>query len=146
MKKYILSSIIALATLIASYSCSAEDLLVNVRDLPQTIQSFLAGHFSNNNVVVAVKDGNEYEIRMDNGWELEFDNKGQWEKVDCKRDEVPASVTALIPETIVSYLNSNFEKTFITEISKDRSGYEVELSNGLDLRFSSKGNLMKIDD
>ena len=146
MKKFFLSSIIAVAVCVISYSCSAENNIVNVQDLPQTIQSFLSSHFQNTSVSVAIKDGNDFEIRMDNGWEIEFDHKGQWENIDCKRDEVPASVIALIPETAVSYLNSNFEKAFITEISKDRSGYDVELSNGLDLRFSSKGNLKKVDD
>ena len=146
MKKFFLSSIIAMAVCVISYSCSAEDLLVNVQDLPQTVQSFLASHFPNTSVAVAIKDGNDYEIRMGNGWEMEFDHDGQWENIDCKRDEVPASVITLIPEKIVSYLNSNFENVFITEISKDRSGYEVELSNGLDMRFSSKGSLKTIDD
>ena len=36
----------------------------------------IAAHFSNTGVAVAIKDGNEYEIRMENGWEIEFDNKG----------------------------------------------------------------------
>ena len=146
MRNLIISSIIAMTACIFSCSCTAEDLLVNVNDLPQTIQSFLASHFPNTKATTAIKDGNEYEIRMENGWEMEFDNEGQWEKVDCKLDEVPASVIALIPEKIISYIRSNFEKAYITEISKDRSGYDVELSNGLDLEFSSKGNLRTIDD
>ena len=44
------------------------------------------------------------------------------------------------------YLNSNFETAFITEISRDRSGYDIELSNGLDLEFSSNGSLRTIGD
>ena len=146
MKKVFLSTIIAMAACVFASSCSAKDTIVKVQDLPQTIQSFIASHFSNTSVALAIKDGNEYEIRMDNGWEVEFDNKGQWEKIDCKRDEVPASVIALIPETIASYLTSNFDKAYVTEISKDHSGYDIELSNGLDLEFSSNGRFKKIDD
>ena len=146
MNKFFLSSIIAMAVCIISCSCSAEDLFVSTRDLPQTIQSFLASHFPNASVATTIKDGNDYEIRMNNGWEMEFDHNGQWENIDCKRDEVPASVLALIPETIVSYINSNFATAFITEISRDRSGYDVELSNGLDMKFSSKGIFKAIDD
>ena len=146
MKKLFISSIIAMAACLFSSSCTAEDLFVNAQVLPQTIQSFLASHFPNTKTALAIKDGNEYEIRMENGWEMEFDNEGQWEKIDCKLDEVPASVITLIPETIVSYIRSNFEKAYITEISRDRSGYDVELSNGFDLEFSSKGIFRKIDD
>ena len=76
MKKVFLSSIFAIAACVFAYSCSAKDTVVKVKDLPQTIQSFLAAHFSNTGVAVAIKDGNEYEIRMENGWEIEFNNKG----------------------------------------------------------------------
>ena len=146
MKKVFLSSIIAIAAFVFAYSCSAKDTIVKVKDLPQTIQSFLAAHFSNTGVAVAIKDGNEFEIRMNNGWEIEFDNKGQWENIDCKRDKVPSSVISLIPETIASYLRSNFDKAYVTEISKGHSGYDIELSNGLNLEFSSNGRFKKIDD
>ena len=146
MNKSLLSSIIAIAICVVSCSCSKAELYVNAKDLPQTIQSFLASHFPNTDVARTIKDGNEYEIRMGNGWEIEFDNKGQWETIDCKRDEVPASVISLIPDSIIMYLNSNFETAFITEISRDRSGYDIELSNGLDLEFYSNGSLRTIGD
>lgn len=146
MKKLIFSSVIAIAASVFACACSAKDTVVKIQDLPQAIQSFISEHFSNTGVALAIKDGNEYEVRMDNGWEIEFDNKGQWENIDCKRDEVPASVFSLIPESIAAYLSSNFEKAFVTEISKDHSGYDVELSNGLDLEFSSNGRFKKIDD
>lgn len=146
MKKFFLSSILAMSVCLVSLSCNADDLFINVRELPQTVQSFIASHFPNTSVLSTIKDGNDYEIRMDNGWEMEFDHNGQWETVDCKRDEIPASVIALIPETIVSYIRNNYPTVFITEISRDRSGYDVELSNGLDLKFSSKGNFIRIDD
>jgi len=34
----------------------------------------------------------------------------------------------------------------IKEIKKKRTGYEVELSNGLDLEFNSKGKFLRMDD
>ena len=145
-KHIFLSLAIVMAACLIACSCSAKNTIVKVQDLPQAAQAFLATHFSNTDVALAIKDGNEYEIRMDNGWELEFDNKGQWEKIDCQRDAIPASVASTLPEAIVSYLSSNFENAFITEISKDRSGYDIELSNGLDLEFTSKGRFKRIDD
>lgn len=146
MNKFFLSSIIAMAVCVVSSSCNAEDMFVSTRELPQTAQTFLASHFPNTSVASTIKDGHDYEIRMNNGWEVEFNHNGEWENIDCKRDEVPASVLALIPETIVAYINSNYATAYITEISRDRAGYEVELSNGLDLKFSSKGTFKAIDD
>ena len=145
-KHIFLSLAIVMVACLIACSCSAKNTIVKVQDLPQAAQAFLATHFSNTDVALVIKDGNEYEIRMENGWELEFDNKGQWEKIDCQRDAIPASVTSTLPEAIVSYLSSNFENAFVTEISKDRSGYDIELSNGLDLEFTSKGRFKRIDD
>ena len=145
-KHIFLSLAVVMAACLFACSCSAKNTIVKVQDLPQAVQAFLAAHFTGTDVAVAIKDGNEYEIRMENGWELEFDNKGQWEKIDCQRDAIPASVTSTLPEAIVSYLNSNFEKAFVTEIARDRSGYDVELSNGIDLEFTSKGRFKRIDD
>ena len=132
-KHIFLSLAIVMAACLIACSCSAKNTIVKVQDLPQAAQAFLAAHFTGTDVAVAIKDGNEYEIRMDNGWELEFDNKGQWEKIDCQRDAIPASVASTLPEAIVSYISSNFEKAFVTEINKDHSGYDIELSNGLDM-------------
>lgn len=145
-KHIFLSLAIVMAACLIAYSCCAKNTIVKIQDLPQAAQAFLAAHFTGTDVALAIKDGNEYEIRMDNGWELEFDNKGQWEKIDCQRDAIPASVASTLPEAIVSYLSSNFENAFVTEISKDRSGYDIELSNGLDLEFTSKGRFKRIDD
>nr|WP_242499231.1 PepSY-like domain-containing protein [Flavobacterium sp. 140616W15] len=46
---------------------------------------------------------------------------------------------------IVSYINTNFANTTITKIDKGTWGYEVNLSNGLELEFNSKGNFIRID-
>lgn len=146
MKKILLTSAVAIAACFFAFTCSARDTVIKVKDLPKTAQTFLATHFSGIEVAVAIKDGHEYEIRLENGWELDIDHKGQWETIDCNRDEVPASVMATIPKEIVSYLKSNFEKAYVTEISKDLSGYDVELSNGLDVEFYPNGRFKRIDD
>lgn len=146
MRTFFLSAAAVALAFIISGSCSARNIIVKVQDLPQAAQSFLTEHFDSEEVSLAIKDDNEYEVRFVNGWEVEFDRKGQWKKVDCKRDEVPAGIISLIPEAITSYLSVNFDKAFVTEISKDRSGYDIELNNGLDLDFTSKGQLKEIDD
>ena len=56
MKRIILSSVMAMAACLFACSCSAKDTIVKVQDLPQTVQSFLAAHFSNTGVAVAIID------------------------------------------------------------------------------------------
>lgn len=148
MKKSITIIAIIMAVMVcaASYYCSARNVIVTLQELPQQAQSFLAAHFDTSDISSIVKDGNEYEVRFENGTEVEFNHKGQWENIDCKREPVPASIIALLPEQIPSYLKTNFKKAFITKLGKEHFGYDLELSNGLDLEFSSNGRLKKVDD
>ncbi len=146
MKNLLVSITAAVIACIMSCSCNAKDIIIKVQDLPQAAQSFVSTHFKTLEVSFAIKDGNEYEVHFTNGWELEFNRKGEWKKIDCKHEAVPTSVIALIPESIPAYIKSNFANAFVTEISKDRWEYDIELSNGLDLEFSLNGNLKKVDD
>lgn len=146
MRKLFVSIAAAVIACIISCSCNAKDVVIKVQDLPQAAQSFISTHFKGIDVTFVIKDGNEYDVRFANGWELEFNRKGEWKTVDCKHEAVPSSIIALIPESIPAYIQSNFANAFVTEISKDRWEYDIELSNGLDLEFSLNGKLKKVDD
>ena len=52
----------------------------------------------------------------------------------------------LVPEAIAAYVQATFPNNVITKIDKERYGYEIELSNDMDLKFNKKGNLIGIDD
>ena len=43
-------------------------------------------------------------------------------------------------------MKANFPGVFVVKVDKERYGYEIELSNELELKFDKKGNLMSIDD
>ena len=75
--------------------------------------------------------------------ELEFDKNGTWDKVDCNYSAVPAN---LVPAAIANYVKTHFAGATIVKIDKERYGYDVELSNELDLKFNKKGQLVNIDD
>ena len=146
MRNLFVSIAAAVIACIISCSCNARDIVIKVQDLPQAAQSFISTHFKGIDVTFVIKDGNEYDVRFANGWELEFNRKGEWKTVDCKHEAVPSSIIALIPESIPAYIQSYFTNAFVTEISKDRREYDIELNNGLDLEFSLNGKLKKVDD
>ncbi|CEN50951.1 conserved hypothetical protein [Capnocytophaga canimorsus] len=54
--------------------------------------------------------------------------------------------TEIIPQSISQYVQKNFPNVFVKEIKKRRSGYDVEISNGLDLEFNKQGKFIRIDD
>ena len=77
------------------------------------------------------------------GEEIDFDRSGNWDKVDCQYTAVPASI---IPAPIASYVKVNFPQMPITKIDKKIYGYSVELSDEFELKFTSNGMLLFMDD
>jgi len=125
----------------------AKDKIIPANQLPAQAQTFVQTHFPEQSISYAKIDKDfgkkTYEVRLANGVELEFDKSGSWDKVDCKNRAVPAK---LVPAAIANYVKKNFAGITIVKIDKERNGYEVELSNDLDLKFNSKGKLIKVDD
>ncbi len=145
MKKFLLSAL-AIATL-AVTPTMAEDVAITAQQLPQEAQTFLKTNFANNKVVAAFHDNdisdNDYTVMLENGAKVEFDSKGKWESVKCRNGQMPAGV---VPAGIQSYLSSQYPTLGIEKIERKRYGYEVELTNDLDLKFDSNGKFVGLDD
>lgn len=126
----------------------AQETVITQSELPKTAQTFLGKNFSGQNVIQVVKDkgmiSTDYEIMMEDGTKIEFDGEGNWQEVDGK--DKSAIPTGFIPNAITSYVSKNFPTHKISKIEKDRTKFEVELTNGLDLEFDSKGKFLRIDD
>lgn len=133
----------ALMCVIMSATTFASDRVIAVNQLPAAAQTFINQTFPGATIMYAEIDDGKYEVHLNDGTEINFDRKGNWDKVDCKLKAVPAH---LIPATIASNVETQFSGTVITKIDKERNGYEIELSNGLDLKFNRQGLLIEIDD
>ena len=123
---------------------------INREDLPETAQQFLTDHFDKARVSMVKTDKHllkktDYDVKLVNGTKIDFNNKGEWTCVDCKQKEVPAS---LIPSKVAKYVAANFPETFVTKIEKKTLSYEIELNDGVGLKFDRLGNFksMKLDD
>ena len=53
---------------------------------------------------------------------------------------------ALVPTAISSYVKTTYTNVRIVQIERDRKGYEIELSNGLDIKFNKQFKVVEIDD
>ena len=115
--------------------------------LPEAVTAFLNKHFPDATVVGVETDpkygGMEYDIMLNDGTEIDFDRNNQWESVDCHVKAVPV---ALVPSAIASYVQANYQSTPITKISNKGYGYDIDLANGLELKFNSNGQFVGIDD
>ena len=136
-----------LCMLLQSVTCLADDKIIPVEQLPAPAKTFVKKYFPQATIEYATKDtefmGTTYEVRLSDGTEVDFDKKGNWDNVDCKTKAVPAS---LVPAAIAQYVKAHYPNTVIVKIDKERGGYEIELSNDLELKFNSKGKLIGIDD
>lgn len=135
--------LVALMCMIMSATTFASDRVITANQLPAAAQTFINQTFPGASIMYAEIDDGKYEVHLNDGTEINFDRKGNWDKVDCKLKAVPAH---LIPATIASNVETQFSGTVITKIDKERYGYEIELSNGLDLKFNRQGMLSEIDD
>lgn len=138
----------ALAAFFASAGfVSCKDLIITADKLPSAAQAFIKEYFPQSAVSYAKKDKEllktTYEVVLQDGTEIEFDAKGQWDKVDCKRSAVPA---ALVPGIIAAYVQANFPGQTVVKIDKEPYGHEIELSGDLELKFDKNGKLLKVDD
>lgn len=119
----------------------------NAQALPEAVNAFVKQYFPNATIAGVEMDsdhgGVEYDVRLSDGTEIDFDVNNQWDNVDCHTKAVPAS---LVPKAIATYVSSNYQNMAITKINKEYYGYEIELANGLDLNFDRSGNFMGMDD
>ena len=145
MRKLLLS-VLAVATL-ATTPTMAENISITAHKLPQEAQKFLSDHFSQNKVVSARHDrditDNDYTVILDNGTKIEFDASGKWESVKNNNGKMAAGV---VPVAIQGYITEHYPSLGIEKIERKRYGYEVELTNDIDLKFDSKGKFVGIDD
>ncbi len=120
----------------------------DVSKLPAAAKEFVEKHFPKEQISYILIDkenmfSTEYEVVLNNAFEIKFNKKGEWLEIDANKRALPDSV---LPKEILSYVKTSFPNEVIEKIEREHWGYDVELLNGLDLKFNSKGSLIKIDD
>lgn len=116
--------------------------------LPDVARTMLSENFKSD--VSHIKVGKEfgqirkYEVILTDGSEISFDKHGNWSDVEVGRTSSVPSAFILSP--IAKFISANQNGAKVTGIEKKAYGYEVELSNGVDVRFSLKGKFLRYDD
>jgi hypothetical protein len=143
MKKFIF--LIAIAMLASLNASADQKQVITFAQLPQAAQDAISKNFNTTNISYVMKENGrsvEYEVRFNNGTEVEFDADGALKEVDCKNATVP---DALIPSDVLTYVKTTFPAATITEWGRDDNGYEAKLNNGLKLEFDSSYRFLRID-
>lgn len=115
MKKVL--SILVLAIVAVQFAFAGDVITKDVKELPLTARNFINQYFSKPQISYIKIDSEflskKYEVTLTDRTEIDFDKKGNWMEVDCKKNAVPA---ALIPASVKDYVKANFPNEIITEI------------------------------
>ncbi|MDE7119723.1 MAG: PepSY-like domain-containing protein [Muribaculaceae bacterium] len=143
MKKLFMAMFLAVMAIAVA---RADKYTIDRSQLPAAAQEMLEKHFPKAKVSMIKVDRHllkktDYDVKLTNGTKIEFNNAGKWTSVDCKTREVPQS---LVLKPIRNYVAKNYAGLKIVEIEKKASGYEIELSDGVELKFNLLGSFTKV--
>lgn len=128
---------------------SAKDIYAHDASvLPKAAQTVIANNFKAKVSLVKIdKDFgrvSEYEVILNDGTEISFDRDGNWDNVEVNNSKsVPAS---MVPQAIRAFVKAQHSGQRIVGIDKERRGYDIELSNGIEMKFNKEGKFLKYDD
>lgn len=111
------------------------------------ITQFVTQHFPDATVQMVMPDDDDIDIVLNDYTKIEFRRNNEWKKVDCEHSTTFTAVPAtLVPEQITAYVTANFPNAIIKKLEKNFRSWEIELNNGLELKFNSNFKVMEIDD
>ena len=145
MKKFLVAIVAIIA--IAITANAGETFSRDASVLPKAAQTILADNFKAKVSMIKIdKDFgrvSEYEVILTDGSEVTFDHNGNWKEVEVSlKNSVPSF---FVPKSVSEYIKKTHSGQKIVGIEKNRSGYEVELTNGIDLKFNNQGLFLKYD-
>ena len=127
MKK--IFAILAISLSAVSFA-KADDIPVTFAQIPVDAQTFIKNTYPDEKVSYAMVDDDfirpDYTVVLASGIKVRFNHDGGLEKIDYVKMTVPDAV--------------------LVEYEIGRFGYEVKLSNGMELNFNRKFKISRFDD
>ncbi len=147
MRKIQIFMITLVAAVATAFSASADtDKPIAVEQLPAKSQKFLKTYFDGIEVSFAKMETDmfdkSYEVFFTNGSKVEFGRKGDWKEVDCQRNELPKGI---VPKQISDFVQQKHPQQKIVKIDRDKRDYEIELNNGVEIKFDLQFRVIGYD-
>lgn len=144
IKKVVAALSLAMFTALAAHA--GTDKSIPYDKLPRKAQQTIGQQFKERKVAIVKQEtdwiSKSYDVIFTDGAKIEFDKNGNWTEVDCKPHAIP---TFFVPAQIMAFAQANYPNTKVSKIEKVRSGYEVELSNDVEITFNNKFKVIDID-
>ena len=148
LKKIILVVISLVATGALGYYLAnlVRDRATSPEALPETVLAFISEHFQDEKIAFAKEDRDlfklTYEVVLTDGTKLEFRRNGDWKEIKRHRVSIPEGI---VPEEAAAKVNELYPNSVITKAEYDDNDLELELDNGLELKFDKSFNLTGLD-
>lgn len=147
MKKLVLLLTIMMLSIGSAMALPIDKYTINRSELPQEAQNTLTKYFPNAKIGMIKIDKHwlkkpDYKVRFTDGSTIEFNSKGKWKEIEMKGNK--AVPDGMVMKTIQRYLSKNYPDSYVRKIDKDSKGYELELSDGIELKFDLLGTLKKV--
>lgn len=149
MKKLFLTLVLVLTSGSLLFAQQTKTAKPDSQELHADIHTFLNQYFPNDAVKTYKLNWNgpeisAFDLMLNSGTEVVFNRDGKWIEIDmAMKSEVPNGIA---PDPVSIYIKNHHPHVYITEIQKEHTGYEISLSNGVDLNFSETGEYLGIDD
>ena len=126
---------------------AANDHIIQFAQLPNSAKVFVNKFFKGKQVSYIKEDreiiSTNYELRLADGTEIDFDSKGNWTDVDGQHQAIPVG---LIPAAVLKTVSKQHPNDSIVKIERNRFGYEVKLLSGLEIQLNKQGAITGYDD
>lgn len=141
-----------IATLLLSlalftYTSYADDKPIDYEQLPAAAKAFVQAEFPSAAISFVTRDSDlldtTYDLHFADGLKVEFNSKGEWKEISRKSSPID---DRFVPQKIRENVASRWPDARFRKIERYRQGYEVELSNGLELKYNKNFKLAEIDD
>lgn len=146
MKKFLLALVAVLG--LSGAACARDVYSRDASSLPLAAQEVVTRNFKGKVSVIKIDKElgfvSDYEVVLTNGAEIQFDRNGNWESIEMPVNKsVP---NGLVPKGVNQFVRENHKGLKIVGLERDRRGYEVQLSNGVEMKFDRQGNFQRYDD
>ena len=119
----------------------------DINVLPVAARTTISNNFKSKVSLIKVEKTllsiSEYEVVLSDGSEITFDKNGNWKEVDVRRGKAVPS--GFVPSGIKNYVQQKHKGQKIESIDKSGKGYDVELSNGIEMKFDKDGKFLRYD-
>ena len=144
MKKLIT---LLLSLSVFAISAKADDRPIDFDQLPSAAKTFIQTDFPSLSISFITRDvdllDTTYDVHFTNGLKLEFNSKGSWKEIGHAKAAID---TKYVPKEIRDCVSARWPDAAVKKIERYRQGYEVELTNRLELKFDKHFRLAEIDD